>query len=63
MTADKASPLAVRNIDDYLKVKIHNAHWKITPQRIAGDATASRQTEITIEYTFIADGRGDIPTW
>ena len=63
MTADKASPLAVNNIDDYLKVKIHNAHWKITPQRIAGDATANRQTEIVIEYRFIADGRGDIPTW
>jgi len=49
---------SVVNFDDYLQVKIHSAHWKITPKRLKGN-----DTEIFIEYIFIADGRGDTPKW
>ena len=49
---------AVRNLDDYLQVKTHSAHWKIMPRQ-----SEEEGTEIGIEYIFIADGRGDTPKW
>jgi hypothetical protein len=49
---------AVSNLDDYLQVKVHSAHWKILPKR-----SEDESTEIVIEYIFIADGRGDTPKW
>lgn len=51
------------NTEDYLPVKTHSAHWKISPKRIAGNDSSTHQTEIEIEYIFIADGRGDTPKW
>lgn len=51
------------DIGDYLPVSTHSAHWKITPKLIVGDDKLINQTEITIEYIFIADGRGDTPKW
>lgn len=55
------------NKDKYLQVKTHRAHWQITPikreQRAEGNNNDYRTAEILLEYTFIADGRGDTPTW
>lgn len=44
--------------NDYLQVKTHSAHWKITPTWSEDEGTM-----ITIDYIFIADGRGDTPKW
>jgi len=55
------------NVDDYLKVKTHSAYWKITPVpikiQIDNKDEYTNSPEIFIEYTFIADGRGDTPKW
>lgn len=49
-------------LTDYVKIKTYYAHWKITP--IARPNIQSiHQNEILIQYTYIADGRGDTPTW
>ena len=48
----------VSNLDNYLQVKTHSAHWKIMPKRSEDEGA-----EITIDYIFTADGRGDIPKW
>jgi hypothetical protein len=50
--------LHVDNFDDYLQVKTHSAHWRIIPKRSKDEGT-----DITIEYVFIVDSRGDTPTW
>lgn len=62
--------LLLNNIQlaDYLQVKTYGAHWKITPKsQVANDKSRylaeKHQAEITIEYIFIADGRGDTPKW
>jgi len=55
--------IADLNIDEYLPVKIHSAHWKITPKLINDNDQPLKQTELFIEYVFIADGRGDTPKW
>ncbi|PKG84366.1 hypothetical protein CXF85_08560 [Colwellia sp. 75C3] len=49
---------SVNNFDDYLQVKTHSAHWKIIPKQLEDEGSG-----IVIEYTFIADGRGDTPKW
>lgn len=48
----------INNFNDYLQVKTHSAHWKITPKWSEDEGTT-----ITIDYIFIADGRGDTPKW
>lgn len=48
----------VSNLQEYLQVETHSAHWKITPRWLENEGTM-----ITIEYIFIADGRGDTPKW
>ncbi|TWX65955.1 hypothetical protein ESZ36_16775 [Colwellia demingiae] len=50
--------LAVSNLDDFLQIKTHSAHWKIIPKY-----SEEEGSEILIEYIFIADGRGDTPKW
>ncbi|ALO34620.1 hypothetical protein CMT41_07745 [Colwellia sp. MT41] len=63
MKTDKRSPLALTNIEDYLKVKVHHAHWKITPKRPEDNDASIKLTELYIEYIFTADGRGNTPKW
>ncbi|GAA0822086.1 START domain-containing protein [Colwellia asteriadis] len=45
------------SIDDFFIVTIHHAHWKLTPKLQGGSL------RIAIEYTVIADGGGNAPTW
>jgi len=49
---------SIKNLDEYLQVKIYSAHWKIIPMLLEG-----KNRGITIEYIFIVDGRGDTPKW
>jgi len=49
------------DVKEYLPVKIHSAHWKITPTLVVSDDKT--KTALLIEYVFIADGRGDTPKW
>jgi len=51
------------NLNEYLPVKIHSAHWKIIPKLIINNDQPLKQTALFIEYIFIADGRGDTPKW
>lgn len=51
------------NNDKYFRVDIHSAHWTITPRLVEIEDTNIKKAEIFIEYTFIADGKGEIPNW
>lgn len=55
---DDLMSLAINDLDDYLQIKTHRAHWKIIPKQ-----SEDEDSEIFIEYIFIADGRGDTPKW
>ncbi|MBU2870931.1 hypothetical protein [Colwellia sp. E2M01] len=44
------------DVTEYLQVKVHDAYWQIAPIK-------DNPAEILIEYVFIADGRGKIPSW
>lgn len=50
---------------NFLRVKTHQAHWKITPNKskLTENNQTPHQPQLTIEYTFIADGIGDSPIW
>jgi hypothetical protein len=41
-----------------VRVTLHKGQWLITPQ-----LSSSKQKQLIIEYTFIADNGGDIPRW
>ena len=50
--------LAVEHLEAFMPITTHSAHWTIIPKR-----SKDNSGEIYIEYTFIADGRGDTPKW
>jgi len=54
----RKTPLAIEHLDDFLKIKTHSAQWKIIPK-----LSEDEDSQIFIEYIFIADGRGDTPKW
>ena len=56
--ADDFISLVISNLDDFLQIITHSAHWTITPQ-----LSEDESSEIFIEYIFIADGRGETPKW
>ncbi len=41
-----------------VRIKFYEGHWLLTPR-----LNNKRQKQLLIEYTFIADGGGEIPTW
>jgi len=53
------------NSQNLLRVKIHQAHWKITALKVqnSGNKQDFQPPQLHIEYTFIADGIGDSPKW
>jgi hypothetical protein len=60
---EPAEFIADLKLNEYLPVKIHSAHWKIIPTLIINNDKPQGQTELFIEYIFVADGRGDTAKW
>jgi hypothetical protein len=48
------------NIDhsNAVRVKFHQGHWLLTPI-----ANTQQQKQLLVEYSFIADSGGEMPTW
>lgn len=44
--------------DNSVRAKVHQSHWLIIP-----NLTESKEKQLTIEYTFIADSGGKVPRW
>lgn len=58
ISLEETTSVTIEHLAEFLQVKTHSAHWKIIPKLSKGEGH-----KVSIEYVFIADGRGDTPKW
>ncbi len=54
----KKQRISIKTLEEFVLITLYKAHWKITPK-----LTPQGKTQLYIDYTFIADGAGNSPTW